>query len=72
MMALLLAILVFSYGFIAFKLIETKILKYLLTFVISPLYGILLFFIGSFGNLFFILFAILPILIGIFIRFRRK
>ncbi len=67
MIALLLAICVISYGFIVFKLIDHKILKYLMTFIISPLYGILLFLIGmSFGNLLFIFFAILPIVMGYF------
>jgi hypothetical protein len=72
MMDLLIVICVFSYSFIVFKLIENKIIKYLLIFVFGPIYGILLFFIGmSFGALFFILFAILPILIGVIIRVRR-
>jgi hypothetical protein len=73
MMFLLIGICVLLYGFIVFKLVNAKLLKYLLAIVISPLYGILLFFIGmSFGNVFFTFFALLPILIGLIIVFRRK
>ncbi|OAS85902.1 hypothetical protein A6K24_23215 [Metabacillus litoralis] len=72
MVALLIVICVFSYSFILFKLIENKVIKYLLIFLFGPIYGILLFFIGmSFGAFYFILCAILPILIGVFIRVRR-
>jgi hypothetical protein len=72
MIFVLIFICVIATSFLLFKLVDNNYLKYLLTFVISPIYGIFVLFIGFVsGEMSMFLYAITPILIGIFLLYKR-
>jgi hypothetical protein len=53
-------------AYFIFTIIKTKIIKYILTPVISPLYGFILFIVGmGIGGTFYYVLAILPVIVVI-------
>ena len=63
-------IILVSMAFVAyfiFTIIKTKIIKYILTPIISLLYGFILFFIGmGISGIFYYVLAVLPVIVVIF------
>ena len=66
MVGLIIAITIIFVACIVYKTAKTKKLKYILTPIISLLYGAMLFFIGmSISNVLFYVLVILPLIVGV-------
>ncbi len=60
-------------GYFTFTIIETKIIKYIVTPLIILLYGFMLFFIGmGLSGIFYYLLAVLPVIVVIFNLILKK
>lgn len=59
-------------GYIAFEVIQVKLFKYVVTPIIAFVYGLVLLIMGmGVGDLYFVILAILPVIIGVLLLLKR-
>ena len=60
-------------AYVVYKTAKVKILKYILTPIISVLYGVMLFFVGmSISSVLFLILAIIPLIVGVVYIIKQK
>ncbi len=59
-------------AFIVYKIVKPKIAKYILTPIISLLYGFMLFFLGmGINSVVYLVLAVIPVIFGAFYIFKQ-